>query len=360
MSSAAGGAGSSVPRPGLDLPGLDLPGLAELLEGAQVVVLPMRVRFRGITAREALLVQGPAGWGEFSPFPEYGDDEAAWWLAAAVEAAWCGFPPPRRERVRVNATVPAVAPDQVAGVLAGFDGCTTAKVKVAEPGQDLAQDLARVREVRALLGPAGQVRVDANGGWDVATAFEALTALAPVGLAYAEQPCATLAELRELRARLQVAGVGVPLAADESIRRAGDPFMVAASGAVDVAVVKVAPLGGVRRTLAVAERLRDDHGVAVVVSSALDTSVGLAAGVAAAAALPVEPAACGLGTAALMARDVVVPALMPSGGALPVGAVTPDATALRALAANRQRRAWWLDRLARCHEVLRRRTGPGG
>jgi len=331
-----------------------LPRLDDVLAGAVVVALPMRVRFRGIDVREALLLRGPAGWGEFAPFPEYDDAESAPWLAAGLEAAWTGWPAPLRARVEVNATVPAVPAEQVAGVLAAFPGCTTAKVKVAQRGQHLDHDVARVAAVRDLLGPAGAVRVDANGGWDVDAAERALTALAAQGpLAYAEQPCATVPELSALRARLAAAGVAVPVAADESIRRAADPLRVAEAGAADVAVLKVAPLGGVRAVLALAEVLRERHGLPVVVSSALDTAVGIAAGLAAAAALPQEPPACGLGTGGLLAADVAAP-LPLVGGSLPVGAVAPDADRLAEAAADvgDERRQWWLDRVARCHAVL--------
>ena len=336
---------------------MSVPSLTDLVSGTHVVALPMRVRFRGTDCREVLLLQGPAGWGEFGAFPEYGDLEASWWLASAVEAAWYGWPEPLRHNVTVNATVPAVSPGEVAGVLAAFPGCTTAKVKVAEAGQAPADDAARVAEVRTLLGPAARIRVDANGAWDVETAVAALTALARHGLEYAEQPCASLDEMRELRRRLAAAGTDVRVAADESIRKADDPFRVAAADCVDLAVVKVPPLGGVRRTLAVAERLRAEHGLPVVVSSALDSGVGIAAGLAAAASLPDEPAACGLATAGLFARDVLVPPLVPSDGALPAGARTPDPVALVDLAVAPERRAWWLDRVARCHTILERRAG---
>lgn len=331
--------------------------MEDLLTGAHVVTLPMRVRFRGTSLREVVLLRGPAGWGEFGAFPEYDDDEAAWWLASGIEAAWLGWPEPLRHSVVVNATVPAVPPDEVGGVLARFPGCATAKVKVAEPGQTTADDVARVGRVRALLGPSARVRVDANGAWDVDTALDALTALARHGLDYAEQPCASLEELRRLRLALAARGVDVRLAADESIRKADDPFRVAAAGCVDLAVVKVAPLGGVRRTLAVADRLRAEHGLPVVVSSALDSGIGITAGLAAAAALDDEPAACGLATTGLLVRDVLDPPLVPHGGRLPVGAREPSAAALAELAAPAERRDWWLDRLARCHAVLECRAG---
>ena len=322
-----------------------VPTVEELVAAARVVRVPLRVEFRGVTEREALLLEGPAGWGEFAPFVEYGDAEAARWLAAAVEAAWVGWPAPVRASVPVNATVPAVGPDAVPGVLARFPGCTTAKVKVAQAGQALADDVARVAAVRAALGPAGRIRVDANGAWSVAAAVTALTALGPYGLEYAEQPCATVPELAAVRRELAGA---VPVAADESVRKAADPERVALAGAADLVVLKVAPMGGVRPALRIAAAC----GLPVVVSSALDTSVGIAAGVALAAALPELPYACGLGTAGLLAADVVTEPLTAVGGALLVRPAVPDPALLEATAAPPDRRAWWLDRLRRCAALL--------
>jgi O-succinylbenzoate synthase len=328
-----------------------LPGWDELCADAHVVSLPMRVPFRGIRHREALLVSGPAGWGEFSPFLEYDDTEASRWLAAAVEAAWAGWPSPVRGEVPVNATVPAVGASEVGAVLARFPGCRTAKVKVAETGQALADDLDRVAAVRAALGADGKVRVDANAAWTVDDALHALTALAAYDLEYAEQPCAGLDELAALRVALARAGVDLPIAADESVRKAEDPLRVALAGAADVVVLKVAPLSGVRPALDVAEACA----LPVVVSSALDTAVGIRAGVALAAALPSLPYACGLATTGLLSSDVTE--LRPVEGALPVGPVVPDPDRLAALAAPADRRAWWLERARRCHALLR---GSGG
>ncbi len=329
-----------------------VPALDDVLGGAAVVTLPLGVRFRGLDEREALLLRGPAGWGEFAPFAEYDDAESAPWLAAGLEAAWEGPPAPLRRRVEVNATVPAVHPDAVAGVLATFPGCTTAKVKVAQRGQRLTDDLARVAAVRDVLGPGAAVRVDANGGWSVAEALAALSALAGAGpLQYAEQPCATVEGLSALRAELAAAGAVVPIAADESIRRAADPVAVARAGAADVAVLKVPPLGGARAVVALAAMLEDDFGMRVVVSSALDTAVGIGAGLAAAAALSREPLACGLATGSLLARDVAAPRRI-TGGAMEADAVTASPALLAASAAPRERRDWWLARLERCWALL--------
>jgi o-succinylbenzoate synthase len=329
---------------------LDLPDLGDLLERVQVVALPMRVRFRGVEVREAVLFDGPSGWGEFAPFVEYDDAEAARWLASGLEAAYAVWPAPSRGRVLVNATVPAVGPEAIAAVLARFDGCTTAKVKVAERGQDLSDDLDRVAAVRDAMGPSARIRVDANGGWSLKQAVEALGKLAAYDLEYAEQPCATVEELAALRKALARSGIHVPVAADESIRKAEDPLRVARLEAADLVVVKVAPLGGVARALEVVEGC----GLPAVVSSALDTSVGIAAGVALAAALPALEHACGLGTVSLFERDVAGQPLRPIGGALVPGRAVPDPQALAVLAAPEDRQHWWRERLARCHAVLAR------
>ncbi|EWT05802.1 O-succinylbenzoate synthase [Intrasporangium chromatireducens Q5-1] len=326
----------------------DLPSADELLATAHVVSIPMRVRFRGIETREALLFQGPRGWGEFAPFVEYDDAESARWLAAGIEWAYAADPGRARERVPVNATVPAIGPERVPEVLARFDGCTTAKVKVAEAGQSVADDVERVAAVREAMGAHGRIRVDANGHWDVETAATALGKLAPYGLEYAEQPCATVDDLVELRKTLARNGIDVRIAADESIRKASDPLRVARLGAADIVVVKVAPLGGVRAALEVVEAC----GLPAVVSSALDTSVGIAAGVALAAALPSLEFACGLGTVGLFTDDVSDEPLLPRNGALPVRRPSVSSERLEALAAPADRTSWWRERLVRCLRVL--------
>ncbi len=322
------------------------PSLADLRSTARVVSLPLVTRFRGVDRREALLLEGPQGWTEFSPFLEYDDPESAVWLAAAIDFGWRVQPTALRTSVPVNATVPAVAASEVAGVLARFDGCRTAKVKVAERGQTLADDIARVRAVRAAMGPEGRVRLDANGGWNVDEAEHAVHALAEFDLEYLEQPCASVAELAELRER--IADWDIPIAADESVRKASDPLAVARAGAADLLVVKAQPLGGIRRTLA----LVADARLPAVVSSALDTSIGLSMGAALAAALPELPYDCGLGTASLLAADVTRAPLRPDGGALPVGRIVPDAALLERHAASTERRDWWLARLERCYRLL--------
>jgi o-succinylbenzoate synthase len=330
----------------------NLPAIEELLAGAHVVSLPMRVKFRGIMERESLLLRGPAGWGEFGPFPEYGDAEASRWLAAAIEAGWEGFPDPLRAVVPVNATVPAVAAERVPEVLARYGRVDAVKVKVAENGQTLDDDAARLAAVRSAL-PDAAIRVDANGGWDVPTAIEALTRLAGVGLEYAEQPVPTIDGLAEVRRALQLAGIPVLIAADESVRKESDPLKVARAGAADLIVVKVAPLGGVRRALDIVAQA----GLPAVVSSALDTSVGIRAGLALAAALPELPYACGLGTVSLFESDVTTDPLVADDGAIRLRDVTADAGLLEQYAASPERRDWWLARLRRVHALLQVTSG---
>jgi O-succinylbenzoate synthase len=316
------------------------PSVDDLLERLHVVALPMRVRFRGIDVREVALIEGPLGWGEFGAFLEYGPAEAAQWLASAVEAAYETSPVPVRDRIPINATVPAVEAARVPDVLARFPGARTAKVKVAEPGQTLADDVARVDAVRALV-PI--VRVDANGGWTVPEAVAAAAALTADGpLEYLEQPCATVPELAEVR-RL----VDVPVAADESIRKADDPLHVVRSKAADVAVLKVAPLGGVARLLDIAGQID----VPIVVSSALDSAVGMSRGLLAAGCLPDLRHACGLGTGGLFVEDVTTPSPLVD-GYLPVAPVVPDPARLDALAVTPERRQWWIERVIACHPLL--------
>ncbi|MEI6624088.1 MAG: o-succinylbenzoate synthase [Actinomycetes bacterium] len=323
--------------------------LARVLADATPFALPLAVRFRGVEVREGVLLRGPSGWGEFAPFPEYDDVTASRWLACAVEAAYGQWPTARRSSVPVNAIVPAVPAQQAAALTYRAwvsDGCSTIKVKVAEKGQTLDDDIDRVSAVRAALSAASayepRIRIDANGAWSVHAAVSAIRELdqAAGGLEYVDQPCATMTELAAVRAR-----VSVPVAADESIRTAADPILAARTGAADIVVIKVAPLCGVTLALEVAAAA----GVPVVVSGAMDSSVGLAGGLAAAAALERLPYACGLGTGALFAEDLIAEPLRPRGGTLPVVRTEPDPAALeRAIArVAPARRDWWLARLER-------------
>jgi o-succinylbenzoate synthase len=328
-----------------------------------VFCVPLRRRFRGIDVREGMLIRGDAGWAEFSPFLDYDDIASAPWLAAAREAADEEFPAPVRDTVPVNATVPAVPAGEVGAVLAAFPGCTTAKVKVAPAGirhgvgaEDSGPagdaDVDRLAAVRACLGQAGRIRIDANGAWDVETAVAMIRRLdaAAGGLEYVEQPCATVEELAAVRRR-----VDVPIAADESIRHAEDPGRVVRLEAADIAVLKVQPLGGVRACLQIAEEI----GIPVVVSSALETSIGIAAGVALAAALPELPHACGLATVGLLGGDVVADPLVAVDGAIPVRRPEPDPGLLRRWSSDASVEAGWAARLRRVDSVRRNRDDRG-
>lgn len=307
-----------------------------------VFSIPLTTPFRGLTTREGIVFEGPAGWAEFSPFWDYDHPTSLSWLAAAEAAAWIGWPAPVRESVPVNCTVPAVGPDDAYAIVTA-SGCRTAKVKVAERGQRLVDDTARLEAVRDAIGPGGRVRVDANGAWSVDQATYAIAKLARFDLEYVEQPCATVEELAALRRR-----VDVPIAADESIRLASDPYRVAALEAADIAVLKVQPLGGVQACLTIAERI----GLPVVVSSAVETSIGLAAGVALAAALPDLPYACGLGTTSLLTGDVVADPLVPVEGRIAVRRPVVDPSALEAVEADDETRTRWEQRFAAVRAMI--------
>ena len=311
----------------------------DILDRAHVVALPMAVPFRGITTREALLIDGPAGWGEFAPFVEYGDAEAATWLAAGLEAAYEGYGDldVGDGWVEVNGTVPAVDADQVPEVLERYPSARTFKIKVAERGQTLDDDTARVNAVRAAR-PDAVLRVDANGGWSVDEAVRAAEALGE--LEYIEQPCATVKELSEVRRRVRT-----PIAADESIRKVADPYRVAELDAADVAVTKVAPLGGVRRLVTISEEL----GLKLTVASALDTAVGIHAGLVAAKVTGSQ--AAGLATQRLFVEDVAEPFDF-ADGRMRIGRATPDPDRLAELAAPAERKDWWFERVRRCLPYL--------
>lgn len=305
----------------------------------------MRSRFRGIDRREGMLVEGPAGWAEFSPFLDYDAPDCVPWLRCAQESATQPWPTPLRERVPVNCTVPVVSAETAHRIVAE-SSCQTAKVKVGGPDTSPAEDQVRLEAVRDALGPAGRIRIDVNGLWDVDDAVRLIARFerAARGLEYVEQPCATLDELAVLRRKIDV-----PIAADESIRRADDPLRVARMEAADIAVLKVQPLGGVQSCL----RIADQIGMPIVVSSALETSVGLAVGVALAAALPELPYACGLATTSLLAGDVTAEPLRPDHGTVAAGRIAPDPKQLAAVTdASTDTR--WQQRLSAVREEMAR------
>jgi O-succinylbenzoate synthase len=329
---------------GLEITELDIAALPaatrEALAGIDRLLIhrtPLVTRFRGVTSRDGLLVHGESGWGEAAPFWDYGPLESSRWLRSALEAATTPPPAPLRREVPVNVTIPVSEPEEAARRVRASGGCRTAKVKVADPGQPLSADIERVQAVADALaeevgGGGARLRVDANAAWTPDQAIQAVAELdraaaAVGGLEYVEQPCPDLEGMAAVRR-----AVGVPIAADESIRRADDPLAavdaVAQSEAADVAVVKVAPLGGLRRALEVASRT----GLEIVVSSAIETSVGLDLGVRAAACLPALPHACGLATAQLLVQDVAARPLAPVGGAIPLPGLptAPDPEAVSA------------------------------
>ena len=304
--------------------------------------IPMRHRFRRVDHREGVLIRGPGGWGEFSPFPDYPPEVTTRWLAAALEAACGALPSPGRDRIPVNVTVPAVSPDVATGLVLE-SGASTAKVKVGEAGQAASEDEARLGAVRDALGPEGKIRIDVNAAWDLDTATERLIALSRFDLEYAEQPVASLSEMVELKRR-----TGVRLAADELVRLRPDPLEVAEIGAADVLVLKVQPLGGVTRALDIAARA----GVPVVVSSALETSVGIYCGLLVASLLDELPYACGLGTVALIEGDPTRDPLVSLDGMLEVRRPEPDPELLARWRPDRDRSAEMLRKVRSAAEVL--------
>lgn len=326
-----------------------IPPLADLLANARVVSLPLRTKFRGLNDREMVLFEGPSGWAEWSPFIEYPLEEAALWLASAIEFAYGQLPTLHRERIPVNATLPAVAPDQVAKVLSRFGTFNTVKIKVAEGGQKLGDDVDRIMAVRSAY-PDAKIRLDANGKWSVDLALSFTRALFKQGiqLEYLEQPVATIGELAELRIKLATERIPVKIAADESVRRVSDPFAVAQAQAADILVLKAAPLGGISRALEIAR----GAGLPVVISSALDSSVGLSMGAHLAAALPELEFDCGLGTGALLAGDVTLEPILPVDGFVDVRRVNVDQEKLQTFRAEDHRQDWWLERLENTYKFL--------
>ena len=308
----------------------------QVLASARVLSIPMRIKFRGVTTREVLIFEGPYGWAEWSPFPEYPDEEAAIWLKAAIEFAYTDFQP-KAKTVKVNATLPAV--DNVKEALEPFGKFEVVKIKVAEPGQTLQDDLDRIHQVREHY-PDARIRLDANGNWDIETALKIAKTIYQenIPLEYLEQPVRTIAEMAELKLKLQE--FNIKIAADESVRKVSDPLAVAQANAADILVLKVAPLGGINNALAIAK----EAGLPVVVSSALETSVGISMGAHLAALLKCEYAS-GLATAALRTQVVTDSPLIPINGEIPVTRITPNKNALTKLQAPADRNEWWIERL---------------
>ena len=306
----------------------------QLLETLRVIALPTKTNFRGITVREVALFKGEYGWAEFSPFLEYDDAEAAHWLASAVEAATTPRPQLFRTSVAVNGTIPDLNdPAQLKKIVDSFPGVRTFKVKV---GINLAADLARVNIIRELQ-PQAKIRIDVNGLWSVAQAEEFLNSVGEIE--YVEQPCSTIEELRELKSKTSVKIVG-----DEILRKAVDPFDIDLIGAVDYLMLKVQPLGGIKRAHAIAEH----HKLPIVVSSALESAVGINYGVTLAASFQELNFDCGLGTGSLLAQDVAHLPIVD--GMIQLAEFEP---ALDGLDVSAERFEWWKNRIMRTAELLK-------
>jgi O-succinylbenzoate synthase len=306
----------------------------QLLNTLRVIALPMKANFRGISVREVALIKGSHGWGEFSPFLEYDDAESAPWLASAIEAATTPQPQLYRSSVAVNGTIPALNdPADLARMVDSFPGVNTFKVKV---GNDLAEDLARVNVIRQLQ-PQAKIRIDVNGLWSVDQAEEFLTLVGQIE--YVEQPCATIEELRELKSRTSVRIVG-----DEILRKAPNPFEIDLTGAIDYLMLKVQPLGGIKRAHALAEH----HKLPVIVSSALESAVGINHGLMLAASFKEMNFDCGLGTGSLLAADVAHLPIVD--GKIEISEFEPQ---LDGLDVAPDRFDWWKNRIMRTAELLK-------
>jgi O-succinylbenzoate synthase len=306
----------------------------QLLDSLRVVALPMKTKFRGVTVREVALLKGEHGWGEFSPFLEYDDQECATWLACAIEAATAPKPHLFRTQIAVNGTIPAINNESdLERIVHSFPGVKTFKVKV---GTDASEDLQRIENVRN-LSPHAAIRIDVNGLWSVDEAEMFINSVGQVE--YVEQPCATLEELRELKKRVDVKIVG-----DEVLRKSKSPFEVDLSGAIDFLMLKVQPLGGIKKAHALAEY----HNLPVVVSSALESAVGINYGLMLAASFENMNFDCGLGTGSLLAKNVAELPIVD--GKIEISDVNPDCDGLDVSA---ERFEWWKNRIMRTAELIK-------
>jgi O-succinylbenzoate synthase len=310
-----------------------------LLETMRVVALPTKTNFRGIRVREVALFKGEYGWGEFSPFLEYSEAECAPWLECAIEAATKPRPKLFRQSIKVNGTLPALNnPDEIEGIVNSFPGVTTFKVKV---GDNVSEDIARLAKVRALR-PEVKLRIDVNGNWSVADAVTNLRAIYEnIGpLEYVEQPCATIEELRELKEKLHIK---IPIAGDEVLRKARDPFAINLKGVVDILMLKVQPLGGIER----AHKLAEHHKIPVVVSSALESAVGINYGLILAASFPELDFDCGLGTGSLLATNIAELPIID--GQIHIREFEPEFSGHEVAP---ERFEWWKNRVMKTAELL--------
>jgi O-succinylbenzoate synthase len=313
--------------------------LDDLLATLRVIALPTRTNFRGINLREVALMQGPQGWGEFSPFLEYDDKECRPWLASAIEAATVVRPKAYRDSIAVNGTIPELNDKkEIADLMRSYQGVKTFKVKV---GRNLNEDVVRVARVFS-NAPKAAIRVDVNGLWSVDEALTHLYAYyEEIGpLEYVEQPCATVEELRELKNKIKIP---LRIAADELVRKAADPFAVDLTDAADLVMLKVQPLGGIKRSLDIAAH----HGLPVVVSSALESAIGIEYGLDLAASISDLTHDCGLATGSLLASDVAAHEIVD--GKIALGQISPQ---LEGLDVAPDRFEWWKNRIMRVGALL--------
>ena len=314
--------------------------LDDLIATLRVIALPTRTNFRGVTVREVALIKGPQGWGEFSPFLEYDDNECRPWLASAIEAATVARPAPYRDAIAVNGIIPELNDKkEIESLMRTYVGVKTFKVKV---GHNLVEDIIRVARVFS-SAPKAAIRIDVNGLWTVEEALTHLYAYyEEIGpFQYVEQPCATVEELRELKSKIRIP---LRIAADEIIRKAPDPFAVDLTDAADVLMLKVQPLGGIKRSLEIANH----HGLPVVVSSALESAIGIEYGLELAASISDLTFDCGLATGSLLSRDVAAHEI--SDGKITLGQISPD---LDGLDVSAERYEWWKNRIMRVGALLK-------
>jgi O-succinylbenzoate synthase len=311
----------------------------QLFESLRVVVLPTRTKFRGVTSREVALFKGECGWGEFSPFLEYSPEESVPWLKSAIESASRKAPEKFRDTIKVNATLPEVdSPEDIERILSRFPGCTTVKIKA---GTEITADIERIKTVLK-INPSAKIRIDVNGSWSVADALSNIKRIqdATKELEYVEQPVGSVEELRELKIALNGE---VKITGDEVLRKSANPFVVDLNEAVDILMLKVSPLGGITNSL----QLAAHHKLPVVVSSALESAVGISSGLMLAAALPELNFDCGLGTGSLLSNDVGLHEIID--GEILVKDIEPK---LEGLDVSPERYKWWQDRLMKTWELI--------
>ena len=318
--------------------------LEEALASLRVLALPMRTTFRSLNVRETALIKGESGWGEFAPFVEYSDQESLPWLESAIEAADKPLSPALREAIPINATVPASNNEaEIEQILSWYPGVDTVKIKV---GTGIKEDLARIQEVRKHL-PKAKIRIDVNGSWSVKEALSNISAIYEVTgdlLEYVEQPVASLDELKQLKEGMSV---DVKIAGDEVLRKAKDPFAISLDGAIDILMLKVSPLGGIKRAMDLASH----HKLPVVISSALESAVGISYGLALAARVPNLDYACGLGTSALFNQDISdIPIIS---GAIKVKSYPIDIAQIERHELKGERLEWWRNRISRVWNLRR-------